>query len=93
MEGRNAARLFPKSSSLSVVGVARSGSRLFSTFSPMKLYAPMTEGRRPASMMKMVNSPPRMLLSVAAGISPGDVEKSMLAGSSTERARGPAIRE
>ena len=36
-EGKKAARHLPKSKSSSVVGVAKSGSRLFSTFSPMKL--------------------------------------------------------
>jgi hypothetical protein len=34
MDGRNAARLFPSKISPSVAGVAKSGSRLFSTFSP-----------------------------------------------------------
>ena len=35
--GRNAARIFPNSNSLSVVGVARRGSKLRLTFSPTKL--------------------------------------------------------
>jgi hypothetical protein len=37
MQGINAPRLLPKSNSPSVVGVASKGSRLFSSFSPMKL--------------------------------------------------------
>ena len=37
MGGRNAAIPFPSKISLSVVGVTRSGSRLFSTFSPTRL--------------------------------------------------------
>ena len=35
--GKNAAIPFPSRISLSVVGVAKSGSRLFSTFSPTRV--------------------------------------------------------
>ena len=38
MEGKNEATVFPNKSSLSVVGVAKSGSKLCSIFSPKILY-------------------------------------------------------
>ena len=45
MQGTKAAKLLPSNNSPSVVGVANRGSRLFSTFSPTKLYEAMIEGR------------------------------------------------
>jgi len=50
MGGRNAEIPFPSKISLSVVGVARSGSRLFSTFSPTMLYEARVVGMTPARM-------------------------------------------
>jgi hypothetical protein len=47
--GRKAEIPFPNKISLSVVGVARSGSRLFSTFSPTMLYEAIGVGIIPAS--------------------------------------------
>ena len=52
MQGINAAKLLPKSNSPSVVGVAKRGSRLRSTFSPTKLYDPMIEARAAGMMTK-----------------------------------------
>ena len=40
-----AAKLLPSNNSPSVVGVAKNGSRLFSIFSPTKLYEAIIEGR------------------------------------------------
>ena len=45
MQGMKAAKLLPSSNSPSVVGVANRGSRLFSIFSPTKLYEAIIEGR------------------------------------------------
>jgi len=45
IHGMKAAKLLPSNNSPSVVGVANRGSRLFSTFSPTKLYEAMIEGK------------------------------------------------
>ena len=67
MDGRNAAIPFPSKISLSVVGVARSGSRLFSTFSPIRLYDAIVVEYRPARMRKKkVNAGRRYVSSDAA---------------------------
>ena len=45
MQGTKAAKLLPSNNSPSVVGVANKGSRLFSIFSPTKLYEAIIDGR------------------------------------------------
>ena len=52
MGGKNAAMLFPSNISPSVVGVAKSGSRLFSTFSPTMLYEAIAVGRTAEEITK-----------------------------------------
>jgi hypothetical protein len=70
MAGRKAAMLFPSRISPSVVGAARRGSRLFSTFSPTMLYEAIGVGMIAGMMTKKkvneFNSPGRD----AAGIPP-----------------------
>ena len=51
--GMNAAMPFPRRISPSVVGVASSGSNVFSTFSPTMLYAAIVLGRTVAKITKM----------------------------------------
>src|SRR5579863_1768225 len=50
--GTNAAMLFPRRTSPSVVGVASNGSRLFSIFSPTTLYAAIEDGSMAAKTTK-----------------------------------------
>ena len=93
MEGRNAARLFPSRSSPSAAGVARSGSRLFSSFSPRKLYDESTVGRSVARMMKKNENAFRRTAISEAGISPFFSQSQTTRGRPTESTNGSPISE
>lgn len=55
MHGIKAAKLLPSNNSPSVVGVASSGSRLFSIFSPTKLYDAIIEGNTEGIRTKYID--------------------------------------
>src|SRR6267143_6068849 len=94
--GKNAAMLFPRRISPSVVGVAKRGSRLFSTFSPTRLYEAIAAMRGAEMMMKKKVNAGRSIGSSAAGMPPPPLRfpaNSTTEGRRIEMRRGRAMVE
>src|SRR5712692_5269841 len=94
--GRKAAMLFPRRISPSVVGVARRGSRLFSTLSPTRLYEAIAVMRGAEMMMKKKVNAGRSIGSSDAGMPLPPLRlpaNSIIVGRRIEMKRGRAMVE